>query len=371
MKKRMMAVLLSLMILALLPVSVHADFGPSGRMVSPAVLVLVPESRMNSRFWVASGNYTWSYAPLYFKPEERVDSEACGAAPTDPETDASSEHLKLPEASVFSLEWDNGWRADSVSVSAWDSAVFEHPDRADDFLLETAELSDGRVTLEPGRVYMFRAIWEKDAPDEECGTADYYVVTEQMSEQESAAALARIEAPFSEEDLRFLTLRIGNAECVLGTTTPQDLMDLGLLCDVEDDVIVIRLENCDSGEIYVYTENMSPDEPIRSLNAFWAYDMPLSYCGFDGIIEDADTDPDNTWLPEEYRWTAEELREAEDDDDFQNCCLWGGMISWMESSFHMDESTEGIYSVVVTLSNGCELLISSHDSPVSLALRSD
>ena len=326
---------------------------------------------MNSRFWVASGNYTWSDAPLYFKPEERVESEACGAAPTDPETNASSEHLKLPEASVFTLEWDNGWQADSVSVRAWNSAVFEHPDRADDYLLEEADLPDSRITLEPGRVYLFRAVWEKDAPDEEYGTADYYVVTEQMSEQESAAARARVNAPFSEEDLRFLTLRIGNAECILGASTPRDLMDQGLLCDIEDDVIVIRLEGYENGEIYVYAENLSPDESIRSLNAFWAYEMPLDYCGFNGIIEDPDTDPDNTWLPEEYRWTAEELREAEEDDDFENCGLWDGMISWMSSRFHMEKSTEGIYSVVVTLSNGCELSISSHDSPVSLALFSE
>ena len=238
-------------------------------------------------------------------------------------------------------------------------------------MLEEADLPDSRITLEPGRVYLFRAVWEKDAPDEEYGTADYYVVTEQMSEQESAAARARVNAPFSEEDLRFLTLRIGNAECILGASTPRDLMDQGLLCDIEDDVIVIRLEGCENGEIYVYAENLSPDEPIRSLNAFWAYEMPLDYCGFNGIIEDPDTDPDNTWLPEEYRWTAEELRESEKDDDFENCGLWDGMISWMGSRFHMEESTEGIYSVVVTLSNGCELSISSHDSPVSLALFSE
>ena len=116
MKKRITGMLLAFMILLLLPCAGHGDFGPSGHMISPAVLVLVPESRMNSRFWVASSNYSWSYAPLYFKPEERVESETCGAAPTDPETNASSEHLKLPEASVFTLEWDSGWRADSVSV---------------------------------------------------------------------------------------------------------------------------------------------------------------------------------------------------------------------------------------------------------------
>ena len=179
------------------------------------------------------------------------------------------------------------------------------------------------------------------------------------------------ETQFPDEET-LLTLKIGSAECVLGVTTPQDLIDRGLYYYVEyDGTYTFRTDPDQDGEVYVYSEGNAPDQPITGVNAFWAYEMPLEYCGFDGVISDTETDPDNLFLPEEERWTEEDLREAAEDDSLENFGLWSGMIYWMYSLFDMEESEEGIYSTVVTLSDGRKLSISSHDSPVSLALLED
>ena len=53
----------------------------------------------------------------------------------------------------------------------------------------TADLqANGPFELEPDRVYQFHAVWELDAADDEVGEADYYVVTEHMTEAEISAA---------------------------------------------------------------------------------------------------------------------------------------------------------------------------------------
>ena len=367
--RKALALLLALLLLSI-PICGSADFGSGGNMISPATLVLIPASGVHSRFWVYCDNFSWSYAPLFFKPDERVETESGGAAPTDPEVLASADRLKLTGSSAFTLSWEDGWRPDTVSVRIWSADVFDHPDQADDFSLGEKDLPYGRIVLEPDCLYQFTAVWERNH-GEERGQAEYYVITEQMSDQETAEARARVSAPFSKEDLQLLTLKIGDAECILGITTPQDLIDQGLDYYVDfDGSYTVRTDPDQEGEVYVYSDgNNAPDQPITSVNAFWAYEMPLEYCGFDGIISDANTDPDNLFLPEYDRLTEEELRElVEEGNEDDNTGWWGGMIYWMYSRFNVEESVEGIYSTVVTLSNGRELSISSHDSPVSLAL---
>ena len=88
MMKKVTAILLGL-VLFFVSLPACADFGGAGNMISPAVLVLIPQSRQTNRFWAAPSRYTWSYAPLYFKPEERRTSEASGPEATDPEVNLS------------------------------------------------------------------------------------------------------------------------------------------------------------------------------------------------------------------------------------------------------------------------------------------
>lgn len=368
MKKRMMAAALALLMAMAMAAPGSADFGSAGNMVSPGVLVLIPENPENSRTWIDCSGYFWSYAPLFFKPDDRVTTGAEGAGLADLDTEDSTAWMKLAGPAVFTMAWDDGWAPDVLSITSWDSALFGNPGDAESLFKGAAEPEDGKITLEPGRIYRFMAEWVRDYPDEEYGEAEYILVTEQMTEEEAAAAKARVGAPFSEEDLPYLTLKIGDAVCVLGTTTPRDLRAQGLICEPDMDCFTIRMEDVENGDIYAYTKNLSEDEPIIALNAFWAYDMPLEYCGFDGSIGDPETDPDNTWLEEEYRWTAEDLREAQAEDDFENRGMWSGMVRWLRGSFHTEESVEGIYTAVITLSNGRELSISSHDSPVGLSL---
>lgn len=360
-----LALLLAWLLLLSVPACGSADFGSNSKMVSPADLVLVPASAVNSRFWVSSGNYTWSY-----NPDGRADTGTIDAGLTAPEALASAGRLKLPDSSAFTLSWDNGWAPDEVSVRMWSADAVDHPEQADDFLLGEKDLSDGRIVLEPGWLCRFTAVWEKDHGHEENGRADYYVITEQMTDQEAAEARARADAPFTEEDLELLTLKIGSVECILGITTPQDLIDQGLYYDFgfEGDY-TFRTDPEQLGEVYVFSEGNAPDRPITLVNAYWADDVPLEYCGFDGRIRDVDTDPDNIWLPEDERWTEEDLLEAAGEDgESETGGCWSGMICWMYSRFHVEMTSDGIYSAVVTLSNGRELSISSHDSPVSLQL---
>ncbi len=370
MRKRIQAILLAAALL--LPLAARGEFGTGGQMISPADLALVPEDRIVSRVRAACGNYSWSYAPKpYSEPDERIETSACGAAPTDPEMAAAAEILKLPGTLGFEMEWRNGWRPDTLTVSVWNTAVFDHPDRPDSEFLGTFTPEESRIELEPDRVYCFRGVWELEKSGNEYGEAEYYVVTGRMTEQETAEARARADAPFSEEDLRFLTVKIDGIECVLGTTTLRDLIreNKGLRWDQDDfGLIIMNSEAYADGEVYLYTENGSLDEPVTGMNAYWAYEIPVEYYGFDGKIGDVSTDPDNLWREGEYRLTEEELLEWADDDDFENSGLWDGMVAWMQKELHAASNSEGIWSATVTLSNGHELTVSTHESPVGLLL---
>ena len=251
MMKTATAFLLGLVLL-FVSLSACADFGSSGNMISPAVLALVPQSRLTNRFWAVPSRYTWSYAPVSFEPEERRNSEVAGPAATDPEVNTYTAHMKLPEASVYILSWESGNKPDKMTVSSWKPEVYSHPEQADKYALGTADLQvDELLELEPDRVYQFRAVWELDYEADESGEADYYVITEHMTEAEVFAAEARVNAPFSENDLMLITLKINGVDCVLGTTTPLDLADEGLYIDQEyDGSVTITVTEDPYGYIY-------------------------------------------------------------------------------------------------------------------------
>ena len=368
MKKTIMLLVVLVLLLSVAAPGL-CDFGRAGNMVSPAVLSLIPQNSVTGQAWVASGTYSWSYAPLFFKPDEREGAEASGPAPTDPAARDSAVHLKLPGASNYMLYWEDGWAPDTVSVSVWDVAVYEHPEETEAYFLGTKDPAWDRIVLEPDRIYVFTAEWIRDYPDEEEGRAEYILVTDRMTEEETARARGKGYEPPTEEDLRLLTIKVDGVDIVLGQTTGLDLEKQKIFRDYDYDGSLELSSDMDgAGYVYAMTENEEPDQPIVTVDAFWAYDLPIEYCGFDGMIGDPDTDPDNLWLEEEYRWTAEDLKEMEEEDDWENAGMWGGMINWMASLGHLEESVEGIYSTTVTLSNGQRLSISSHDSPVSITL---
>lgn len=366
MMKRTGAILLGLVIL-FVSLPACADYGSAGNMISPAVLNLAPQSRETNRFWAEPSRYTWSYAPVFFRPEERRESEVTGPAATDPEVNTAARHLKLPGVSAYSLSWDSGNNPDKVTVSSWKTEVYAHPEQADEYALGTEDLEvKGRIELEPDRVYQFHAVWELNYADDETGEADYYVVTEQMTEEEAAAAEARVSAPFSEKDLTLLTLTIEHVDCVVGTTTPQDLADAGLFVDLEyDGTVCITTTDDPYGYIYAATVDGSMDSPIYFINAFWGYEVLIEYCGVilsEPTIEDED-DADDDW--------DEDDDDDEDDGLEDGDGLWGfwpAVAEMTDNPFYVEESEEGIASTIVTLSNGQELDISEHSSPVSLTL---
>ena len=87
MKRRMSAGMMILILLLSVTVQGTADFVSAGNMMSPAVLGLIPQNTLTDRFWAESSRYTWSYASLFFKPEERKTSGKQGPDATDPEDD--------------------------------------------------------------------------------------------------------------------------------------------------------------------------------------------------------------------------------------------------------------------------------------------
>ena len=367
MLKKAAAILMGL-ILLFVSLPACADFGRAGNMVSPAVLDLVPQSPRTNRFWTQPSRYTWSYAPLYFRPEERRDSEVSGPAATDPEVNANAPHLRLPGVSAYALSWDSGWKPDKLAVSSWKTEVYAHPEQADEYALGTADLPvNGPFELEPDRVYQFHAVWELDAADDEVGEADYYVVTEHMTEAEVSAAEARAGAPFSEKDLMLLTLKIRGVDCVLGTTTPQDLADAGLYIDLENDGTVAITDTEDPyGYIYANTVDGTMDSPIYHLNAYWGYEMLIEYCGV--VLSEptigTEEDTDDGWDDDDD--DGDDDDDPADENEFWG--IWAAVAEMTDNPFYVAESVDGIYSTVITLSNGQELLVDEHDSPVSLTL---
>ncbi len=363
MKRRAAGICLSLVLLVLAVCAAQADFDYAGVMVSPAFLELVPQSSLIRRCTVYSGNYTFSCAPLYYKPEEREEQIACGPGLTDPATESASPRLKLPGVSIFEMKWMNGWNPERITVSAWDLALFDNPERKDELFLESFTVENDRVVLKPDRVYQITGEWIQDSPDDESGQAEYYLITAQMTGDEIAEAREREAGAFTEEDLHYMTLKLNGVDYTLGRSTPQDLIDNGW--HLSDDMDVLTFRDVEGwSDVYVTTENNDLREPILYISAMWAYETAVEYCGFSWNTETEDDSYDDN---RENEASYDDDREDEDVPDGEEEPSYD-MVSWMKENFPMDTSVEGIYTIVIPLSNGREVEVGNHDSPPSLRL---
>ena len=103
------------------------------------------------------------------------------------------------------------------------------------------------------------------------------------------------------------------------------------------------------------------------INAMWADDYNIEYCGFDGAINPGlveDADPDQRWNRE---YPYEVLINAWENDDIW-VDPWGAMCNWLVDECGAKVSEEGIYETEVTLSDGRILYIQSHDSAPCVSL---
>ena len=208
------------------------------------------------------------------------------------------------------------------------------------------------------------AEWGSGLQDRRYGQADYTVINETMTEEEISAAEEREAASFSEEDLLLLTLKICGADCVLGSTSPQELADRGLYCMEEEDGTFAITDEDGWGFVYAATRDGTMDSPIVSVNAYWSEDLQIEYCGF--VFpepEDDSGDDDDDWAEDDDDWPEDGEDEPYGDGDW-----FGFACGRSHGPVCVDETVDGIYETVVTLSNGRELGISTHDSGPGLKL---
>ena len=347
MKKRICGICLGLVMLVVLAGTGHADFGHAGVMVTPGFLKLAPQSSLARCAYLYSRNYTFSCAPLFFKPDEREETEAHGPAATDPEAETTAVRLKLPGASIYEMEWYNGWNPETVTVQSWDPAVYTDPDRKDEYALGSPVTEYDRIILEPDRVYQFTAEWTQDSADDEFGAADYLLITEQMTEDEIAEARAREAGPYTEEDMEYITMKLNGVDYILGSSTPQDLIDHGWVFSESGDVMVFQDEEGYS-DVYTTTAHNQLDEPMISLDAMWAYETRVEYRGLSWHTGEEDDWDDDNW--------DEDLDDDDDDDELY------------EDEFPTEASVEGIYTSWIPLSTGGEVEIVDHGSPYRITL---
>ena len=132
-----------------------------------------------------------------------------------------------------------------------------------------------------------------------------------------------------------------------------------------DGTVTITTTDDPYGYIYTQTVDGTMDSPIYSINAYWGYEILIEYCGM--ILSEptigTEDDADDDW--DEDDWD-------EDDDDLADANgywgIWQVLAGLTDIPFYVEETEEGISSTVITLSNGRELYVSEHSSPVSLTL---
>ena len=172
------------------------------------------------------------------------------------------------------------------------------------------------------------------------------------------------------EERRLLTIGIDDGEYVLGESTPRDLVQDGWDVSVEQGGTIVCSKSYRDGMVFVKSEKNAMDKPILMINAMWADDANIEYCGFDGIINPGlaeGEDPDQVWNRE---YPYEILVNAWEMDDI-HIDPWGAMCNWLVDECGAKQSDEGIYETEITLSDGRTLYISSHDSPVCISLIPD
>lgn len=164
-----------------------------------------------------------------------------------------------------------------------------------------------------------------------------------------------------------LTVRIEGHPYVLGESTPQDLMNHGWgKCSVEADGTFSFSDYDGDSWLYVTTEHGQPDEPIRTVNAFWS-DLEIEYCGFDGAYGTGWLDdPDAVWSTDGL--TVDERDNLIVDGEMSAWNHWEGLGVWLTERFGATLSDEGITEAVVPLSDGRRVYVSTNGTPVYISL---
>lgn len=126
------------------------------------------------------GSYSW-FVPTG-NPGEWSGTDACGTAPTDPAVLEAGAPAFLMEDRTYAVRWE-GTPPEELTVFSWDLAVFSDPDHPEDYR-ENPEIvlhpGGGKITLKPGRVYEFHAVWPETGGGKAHGDACYYLVAERL-----------------------------------------------------------------------------------------------------------------------------------------------------------------------------------------------
>ncbi|MCR5565753.1 MAG: hypothetical protein K6F61_02790 [Clostridiales bacterium] len=188
-----------------------------------------------------------------------------------------------------------------------------------------------------------------------------------------------------EEEKQLLRIKIAGIDLELGKSTPRDVIRTGWYCQRETDGCFSFHEVGGDGEIYLYTREDSPDEPIISIGCQFAYTIPVEYCGFDGIVDPENPeDSDTIWRMKAIEDLKKEIAENGEDEDDNNLAVdpyevydedergdglyWGSLETWMLTLGEEDEDTDNGTAVETTLSDGHTLRLFTAASPVSLSL---
>ena len=189
----------------------------------------------------------------------------------------------------------------------------------------------------------------------------------------------------TEKEKQLLKIRIAGIDLELGKSTPRDVIRSGWYCHREQDGCFTFHEEDGDGEIYLYTREGSPDEPIISVSCQFAYTIPVEYCGFDGIVDpDNPEDMDTIWRmkileeiqaeilengedADEYNLSIDPF-EGDDEDERGDGLYWEGLRMWMLTLGKEEGDMDNGTSVQVTLSDGHVLGLFTASSPVSLSM---
>ena len=188
----------------------------------------------------------------------------------------------------------------------------------------------------------------------------------------AAACAAAEDASVAPTDQNLLTVRFpyDTIDCILGETTPQDIIDNWYnKYTIEQDGTVSFAGYDEENWVYVNTEHGRLDEPIITINAFWAPYI-TEYCGFDGgyTVGWLD-DPDVVWATDGL--TAEERDNLIDADELSSFGHWDALGAWLTEKFGAKPNEDGILEAQIPLSDGRTVYVQTNNSPVRVSLVPD
>ena len=174
----------------------------------------------------------------------------------------------------------------------------------------------------------------------------------------------------TEEELRMMTVRIEGVDYTVGKSTPRDLIRSGWTCFPEQAGVFTYQDPEMNDTIEVSTAGYSLDEPILHISCQFAYEIDISYCGYDGIPDPDDPDdPDWGYFKDDGEETknGDEGIAGPEEDDWQK--QWGALTGWIDDVIGagQDTSEPGV-PVCYPLSDGRYLYLYSAVSPISITL---